>query len=111
MRRAFAAVGFAALAGALLSSFATVTSAATRPAGEKPATFLIPASDGYGIADCLLSNHACGAVVADAWCESHGFARAQAYGAAPREDFTGSVSAVPVSLSRAAPPLSITCAP
>lgn len=46
--------------------------------------------DGYGISECLHENSACGRVVADAWCESHGHARALAFGSAA--DVTGSVS-------------------
>ena len=46
--------------------------------------------NGYGISECLHENSACGRVVADAWCESHGHAKALAFGSAA--DVTGSVS-------------------
>jgi len=50
----------------------------------------------------------CGKIVADAWCEAQGFAKATAFGIASREDFTGSVSK-PVITEPAEQPLSITC--
>ncbi|HSP24749.1 MAG TPA: hypothetical protein VLQ65_06215 [Saliniramus sp.] len=109
MRRVFAAFGFAALSGALLLSFMVIPSGPSRASADKTAIFLIPASDGYGIAHCLLSKSACGEVVADAWCEAHGYARSESYGAAAREDYTGSVSAVRVAMSEREIPLSITC--
>ena len=47
-------------------------------------TFLIPASEGYGVGECLTSpGSECGQVVADAWCEAQGFAAAQSFGVAP----------------------------
>jgi hypothetical protein len=109
MRRVFAAFGFAALAGTLLVSFMFIPSSPLRASAEKTATFLIPASDGYGIAHCLLAEAACGDVVANAWCEAHGYARAESYGAVAREDHTGSLSAVRVALREREAPLSITC--
>ncbi len=59
-------------------------------AGE-PASFVIPASDqdGYGIGECLHQGSACGRVIADAWCEAHGHARALAFGSA--SDATGTL--------------------
>ncbi len=109
MRRVFAAFGFAALTGALLLSFMLIQAAPSRASTGESAIFLIPASDGYGIAHCLLSRSTCGDVVADAWCEAHGFARAESYGTAAREDYTGSVSAVRVAMREREAPLSITC--
>lgn len=84
MRRVFAAFGFFALAGALSLSFILIP-AAPLSASDQTATFLIPASDGYGIAQCLLTGDACGEIVAAAWCEAHGYARAEAFGAAARD--------------------------
>jgi hypothetical protein len=54
-------------------------------------TFIISASDGYGISDCLSAERSCGKIVADAWCEAHGRARALAYGLA--SDITASIPA------------------
>jgi hypothetical protein len=109
MRRVFAAFGFAAFAGALMLSFVVIPSGPLRASAEKSATFLIPASDGYGIAHCLVSESPCGEVVANAWCEAHGYARAESYGTAAQEDYTGSVSAVRVAMRGRVAPLSITC--
>ena len=53
-------------------------------------TFVINDSEGYGIMECLTNGTACGRVVADAWCESHGMGPSLAFGRA--EDVTGSTS-------------------
>ena len=54
--------------------------------------FVILNDDGYGTSDCLAKASACGKIVADAWCESKGFAKAVAYRPANSEDVTHSVS-------------------
>ncbi|MDX7952226.1 hypothetical protein P7D22_13685 [Lichenihabitans sp. Uapishka_5] len=63
--------------------------------------FVVPPSDGYGIAECMTPGEACGQVIADAWCESHGHARATAFGLT--DDATGSVHAVAASTVPAKP--------
>lgn len=88
MRRLVAGLSLV-LAVAAALPFVAVPSAPTRANGDS--TFLIPASDGYGIADCLSGGHECGRVVADAWCEANGFGKATAYGQAKPEDITASV--------------------
>ncbi|MDE2364432.1 MAG: hypothetical protein KGM42_17285 [Hyphomicrobiales bacterium] len=50
-------------------------------------TFVIKDSEGYGITECLTGGKACGRVVADAWCESHGLGPSLAFGRV--EDVTG----------------------
>lgn len=102
MRRhlAVAALAAAALGAGLFA--ANTTRAAT---AEK--TFLLPASDGYGVADCLVGASECGQVVADAWCEAQGFAASASYGVAAREDLTGAIATVTASTADA--PLRITC--
>lgn len=80
----------------LAAAFLGVLCAASLGVASAPAyaeTFVIAMSDGdgYGINDCLLSGGACGRIVADAWCESHGLARATAFG--PAEDVTGAIVA------------------
>ncbi len=53
-------------------------------------SFIIPPSDGYGVAECLAKTGDCGRVVADSWCESYGFAKATSYG--PAEDVTSAIA-------------------
>jgi len=53
-------------------------------------TFVIPASDGYGISECMAPGATCGKVIADAWCEAHGLSQALTFGAA--EDITASIA-------------------
>lgn len=77
-------------------------------------TFVISASDGYGISDCLAADRSCGKIVADAWCEAHGRAQALAYGLA--SDITASLPAVSAAHASTLPPaldkgaIVITCA-
>jgi len=43
-------------------------------------TYIISASSGYGVEDCLGDGGECGAVVADAWCRTYGEGVAQDFG-------------------------------
>lgn len=56
-------------------------------------SFVISDNEGYGITECLTNGTACGRVVADAWCEAHGFGQSVAFGRA--DDVTGTVKAEP----------------
>jgi hypothetical protein len=60
-------------------------------------TFTIADTEGYGITECLTNGTSCGRVVADAWCEAHGFGQALAFGRA--EDVTGSTTATPQTVA------------
>lgn len=96
MRRVVICAVLAGVAGlgalALLVPQLVVAAPAAKSAGSlSEGTYLIPANDGYGVADCIASNHACGKIVADAWCQTHGYRAALSYGVADRADFTGSV--------------------
>ncbi len=51
--------------------------------------YIISSEDGYGIVECMHSGSACGHVIADSWCESHGHAHALAFGVGG--DVTGSI--------------------
>ena len=105
MRRALAVFGFMSVLSVAAASLTMVPNHESRAAGD--ATFLIPASDGYGVADCLVGGNACGTIVADAWCEAHGFSRAETFGLAA-EEVTGSTEAV--ATKPAERPIAITCA-
>lgn len=108
MRRAIALVGLLGIIGGGLS-LAILPTTKTKAAPSDQRTFLIPAGDGYGVADCISSKSECGRIVANAWCESKGFARASEFGLASREDFTGSVSKAKTSSAPPEQPLVITC--
>ena len=109
MRRTLAMLSFTAiLASAALPLVMVPNGTSRAAAGSATKTFIIPASDGYGVADCLASGTECGQVVASAWCEAQGFAQAASFGLAAPEDVTGSVE-----LASTAPterPIAITCA-
>jgi hypothetical protein len=108
MRRTLAITGFVGILAVCSLSFVVLPNAASKAAQAGPATFLIPASDGYGVADCLSSGSDCGKVVANAYCEAQGFGRATAFGVAAGDEATGAVSVTRV-LDRANRPISITC--
>lgn len=102
--------------GALLA-FALASAALAAGDGESPVkapaqvekTFLIPASEGYGVGECLADGaSACGRVVANAWCEAQGFASAGSFGTAAQEDYTGAIAAAPAAKA-VAPPIRIDC--
>ena len=105
MRRAIALTGFLSMLSLTAASFIVLPNGASR-ANVVNATFLIPASDGYGVADCLTGANHCGRIVANAWCEAHGFSRAETYGHAI-EDVTGSTEAT--MSKRSSRPIAITC--
>ena len=64
--------------------------------------FVVPPSDGYGVADCMKPGEECGQVIADAWCEAHGHAHATAFGLT--DDVTGTIKAAATPV---APPGSV----
>jgi hypothetical protein len=110
MRRAYAMLG---LGTAVLLSVASLTfmpksskaSSTASPVTEE--TFLVPAHDGYGVAECLVSGHTCGQAVADTWCEAQGYLRATSFRQVEAGEVTGSVQKV--ALSATPQPVSITC--
>jgi hypothetical protein len=66
--------------------FALSALAATNlAAAPAPSTFVIAASEGYGIGDCLAEGGSCGRIIADAWCVAHGATHALSFG--PAADF------------------------
>lgn len=107
MRRAVATLSFAFVAVAAIP-FVVVPTAPSKAKGEGPATFLIPAEDGYGLGDCLATGAECGRVVASAWCQAHGYKVAVSFGRSAAEDVTASVT--PVAASQKPQPFSVTCA-
>lgn len=66
--------------------------------------FILPANDGYGIADCLAEGGTCARMVADAWCAAQGLGKAQSYGRADATDVTASVGN-----GRSSPAYTVTC--
>ncbi|WP_112663046.1 hypothetical protein [Microvirga flavescens] len=76
-------------------------------AAPTEATFILPADDGYGIAECMSSDLACGHVVADSWCEAQGYAKAVSYREVLPEETTGSIRKV--ATARKPAPIAVTC--
>jgi|SRR5579883_664942 hypothetical protein len=73
-----------------LSSLALTASAAEPGQAAQSQNFIIAASDGYGVQDCLGGEGGCGQAVADAWCEAHGRGPALAFG--KTDDVTGAIA-------------------
>jgi hypothetical protein len=107
MRRPLAAFGFLAILTGAALSLTVLPNGETQAASQAPATFVVPANDGYGVAGCLLNGGDCGKIVANAWCEAHGYGRAETFGIAA--DALASTTPVRVS-GEADRPVTITCA-
>ena len=112
MRRAYAMLG---LGTAVLLSVASLTfvpksSQASSTAAPQGRDFLVPAHDGYGVAECLVSGHTCGQAVADTWCEAQGYVRADLVqaGRSRRRDRLGSEGG-PLREQPPPSPVAITC--
>lgn len=82
-----------ALSFALACTIFSVISVQSAPTEPRRKDFVIQNDDGYGTSDCLVRGSACGKIVADAWCESKGFAKALAYRPTDVADVTHSTSA------------------
>ncbi len=60
------------------------------PAAAETHEFIVAGGDGYGTSECLASTSHCGNIVANAWCESKGHAKAVSYRLAARDETTAS---------------------
>ncbi len=70
-------------------------------------TFVISASEGYGVSECFTKGAACGPVMADAWCQSQGHVRATAFGLA--SDITATIDGPAKAATREPGATLITC--
>jgi hypothetical protein len=89
MRRRLPALASPLAGLGLLSAAALLLAPAPREAMAQ--TYIITDNDGYGTAECMAENKPCGAIVADAWCRSKGFAQAESFRPVQPEDLTGSI--------------------
>lgn len=105
MRRAFAMLGLGTAVFFAAASLTLLPNGTQASSAE--ATFMVPAADGYGVAECLISNRACGQVVADTWCEAHGYAKAVSFRQIAAHEVTGSIQKA--SLAPKEAPVAITC--
>ena len=86
------------------AGLALLVASSSSPRAAEALDFVLPANDGYGVADCMKPGMACGQVIADAWCEAHGHAHALAFGLS--DDVTGTVK-ISTSSAPAVPPGSV----
>jgi hypothetical protein len=105
MRRAFTMLGMGTVVFFAAASLTLLPNGTQASSTE--ATFMVPAADGYGVAECLIGNQACGQVVANAWCEAHGYAKAVSFRQVSPEEITGTIQKA--SLGPKDPPVSVTC--
>jgi hypothetical protein len=70
------------LLGGLFALAALQSAARAEPTPAAGGGYLVSASDGYGVNDCIKSGEDCAKIVADAWCAAHGHGDARAYGRA-----------------------------
>jgi hypothetical protein len=106
MRRAYAVLG---LGTAVFFAAASLTLLPNgTQASSTEATFLVPAADGYGVAECLISNQPCGQVVANTWCEAQGYARAVSFRQVQAAEITASIQKASIEADEHRP-VSITC--
>lgn len=110
MRRTVATLAFTAVLASAAASFGGLPGETRAGDRQREAVFLVPVNDGYGVAECLSSGGECGQIVADAWCEAHGYARASSFGPAAAEDVTGSLQRVSFA-PPAERPVAVTCTP
>lgn len=106
MRRAYAMLGLGTAMFLAAGAMALLPNGTQASSTE--ATFLVPAADGYGVADCLVSGKACGQVVADSWCEAQGYVRAVSFRQTTADEVTGTVQQAALA-SPKEHPISITC--
>jgi len=105
MRRAFAMLGMGTAVFFAAASLTLLPNGTQASSSE--ATFMVPAADGYGVAECLIGNQACGQVVANAWCEAHGYTKAVSFRQISPEEVTGTIQKA--SFGPKDPPVSVTC--
>jgi len=99
---------FAASAAALFAFGLAGMSITSGASAQSERSFLVPANDGYGIADCLAEGASCGKIVADAWCQAKGLGKAIGFGPVDPADVTASVKTAQAS-APAARSYTITC--
>jgi hypothetical protein len=87
---------FVAVAAAVAALLLTSGAQAEKQAEKQPdrRLFIIANdADGYGVDRCLVSNAACGATVANAYCHSHEYAQALSFRKVEPEDISGTIAA------------------
>jgi hypothetical protein len=75
---------------AILCVLPALCAAPAAAGSTETSLFIVAASDGYGVEDCLGGEGDCGQVVADAWCEAHGHGAAVSFG--KTDDVTGAIA-------------------
>lgn len=81
---------FASWPAALLALLSVLSAQPAAAGSAETSPFIVAASDGYGVVDCLGGEGGCGQIVADAWCEAHGHGAAVSFG--KTDDVTGAIA-------------------
>jgi len=106
MRRAYTVLGLGTAVFFAAASLTLLPNGTQASSTEQ--TFMVPAADGYGVAECLISDRACGQVVADSWCEAQGYRKAVSFRQITAEELAGGVQKA--SLGPKEQPVAVTCA-
>lgn len=89
----------------VVASFAAVTAASA-----ESRTYVIANQPGeYGVDQCLSTGARCGTLIANAFCESNGFAKARTFRVADATDVTNSVTPVSTGSSTGPQMIAIEC--
>jgi hypothetical protein len=72
-----------------LAALQSAARAEPTPAGPGGTSFVVSATDGYGVNECITSGDDCARIVADAWCQAHGLGGAKTFG--PASDITSAI--------------------
>lgn len=99
MRRSVAVLGAAGLIAAAAASALLFSGTARSQSAPAEGTFTVAANDGYGVADCLTGGAACGQLIADAYCEAHGYRRATSFGPAAEAVTLAAAGTPPIAIS------------
>ena len=105
MRRAYTMLGLGTAVVFAAASLTLLPNGTQASSTEK--TFMVPAADGYGVAECLISDRTCGQVVADSWCEAQGYRKAASFRQITSDEVAGGVQKA--SLGPKEQPVAITC--
>lgn len=72
-------------------TFAAVVTGSVTAQAEKRIFIIANNSDGYGVDRCLATGARCGAMVANAYCQSRDFTQAASFRKVERDEITGAV--------------------
>ena len=94
LRYLLATVPMLAIGAVMLVPETTANNKSNPAKSELPriSTFVISDQEGYGTSECLERPGGCGKIIADSFCESKGFKKADYHRKAEADEVTGSIA-------------------